>query len=141
MEKNPAIDATVPKAKKEVREIWTAEMLTQALEACDNKMLKIAFHLAFTATLRIGELLGLTLDEMDISEEAITGNRAYIIINKQVERVSKDAVETLNSKEIILTISSQKKKFVTVLLIFQRSNTGMFFKYQSKITLRAKGKI
>lgn len=54
MEKNPAIDATVPKAKKETREIWSAEMLMQALEACDNKMLKIAFHLAFTATLRIG---------------------------------------------------------------------------------------
>ena len=60
MKKNPAVDATVPKAKKQEREIWTAEMLMQALEACDNKMLKIAFHLAFTATLRIGELLGLT---------------------------------------------------------------------------------
>lgn len=57
MEKNPAVDATVPKAKKQEREIWTAEMLMQALEACDNKMLKIAFHLAFTATLRIGELM------------------------------------------------------------------------------------
>ena len=114
MEKNPVIDATVPKAKKEVREIWTAEMLMQALEACDNKMLKIAFHLAFTATLRIGELLGLTWDEMDISEEAIAGNRAYIIINKQVERVSKDAVEALNSKEIILTFPSQKKNNKTV---------------------------
>lgn len=55
MEKNPAVDATVPKAKKQEREIWTAEMLMQALEACDNKMLKIAFHLAFTATLRIGD--------------------------------------------------------------------------------------
>ena len=44
MEKNPAVDATVPKAKKQEREIWTAEMLMQALEACDNKMLKIAFH-------------------------------------------------------------------------------------------------
>ena len=64
MEKSPAIDANVPKAKKEVREIWAAEMLMLALEACDNKMLKIAFHLAFTATLRIGELLGLTWDEM-----------------------------------------------------------------------------
>lgn len=31
----------------------------QAIEACDNKMLKIAFHLAFTATLRMGEILGL----------------------------------------------------------------------------------
>ena len=62
---------------------------------------------AFTAMLRIGELLGLTWDEMDISEEAIAENRAYIIINKQVERVSKDAVEALNSKEIILTFPSQ----------------------------------
>ena len=32
MEKNPAVDATVPKAKKQEREIWTAEMLMQALE-------------------------------------------------------------------------------------------------------------
>ena len=55
--KNPAVDATVPKAKKQEREIWTAEMLMQALEACDNKILKIAFHLAVTATLLIGELL------------------------------------------------------------------------------------
>ena len=114
MEKNPAVDATVPKAKKQEREIWTAEMLMQALEACDNKMLKIAFHLAFTATLRIGELLGLTWDDMDISEEAIADNKAYVIINKQVERVSKDAIEALNSKEIIMIFPSQKKNNKTV---------------------------
>ena len=78
MEKNPAVDATVPKAKKQESEIWTAEMLMQALEACDNKMLKIAFHLAFMATLRIGGVLGLTWDAMDISEEAIAANRAYL---------------------------------------------------------------
>ena len=114
MKKNPAVDATVPKAKKQEREIWTAEMLMQALEACDNKMLKIAFHLAFTATLRIGELLGLTWDDMDISEEAIADNKAYVIINKQVERVSKDAIEALNSKEIIMIFPSQKKNNKTV---------------------------
>lgn len=99
---------------KQEREIWTAEMLMQALEACDNKMLKIAFHLAFTATLRIGELLGLTWDDMDISEEAIADNKAYVIINKQVERVSKDAIEALNSKEIIMIFPSQKKNNKTV---------------------------
>ena len=114
MEKNQAVDATVPKAKKQEREIWTAEMLMQALEACDNKMLKIAFHLAFTATLRIGELLGLTWYDMDILEEAIADNKAYVIINKQVERVSKDAIEALNSKEIIMIFPSQKKNNRTV---------------------------
>ena len=114
MEKNPATLATVPKTKRKEREIWTADMLMKALDACDNKMLKIAFHLAFTATLRIGELLGLTWDEMDISEEAIAGNRAYIIISKQVERVSRDAVEALNAKEIILTFPSLKKNNKTI---------------------------
>ena len=44
MDKNPATDATVPKHKKQEREIWTAEMLMQAIEACDNKWLKVAFH-------------------------------------------------------------------------------------------------
>lgn len=84
MEKNPAIDATVPKYKKKEREIWTAEMLMQALDACDNKWLRVAFHLAFTAILRIGELLGLTWDCVDISEETIEENRSYIIINNSL---------------------------------------------------------
>ena len=35
MDKNPATDATLPKYKAEEREIWTAEMLMQAIDACD----------------------------------------------------------------------------------------------------------
>ena len=45
--------------------------LMQAIDACENKWLKVAFHLAFAATVRIGELLGLTWDCVDVSEEAI----------------------------------------------------------------------
>lgn len=51
---------------------------------------------------------------MDISEEAIAANRAYVYINKEVERVSKQAVEELNSKDIILIFPSQKKNNKTV---------------------------
>ena len=109
MNKNPATDATLPKYKAEEREIWTAEMLMQAIDACENKWLKVAFHLAFAATVRIGELLGLTWDCVDISEEAISENRAYVFINKQVERVSKEAVEELDSKKVILIFPSQRK--------------------------------
>ena len=114
MDKNPAVDATVPKHKKQKREIWTAEMLMQALDACENKWLKVAFHLSFTATLRLGELLGLTWDCVDISEEAIEENRTYILINKEVERVSKNAVDMLNSKDIILIFPSMRKNNKTV---------------------------
>lgn len=114
MEKNPSIDATVPKVKKQEREIWTADMLMKAIDKCENKMLKLSFHLVFTATLRIGELLGLTWNDMDISEEAISENRAYIIINKQVERVKKDAMQELNSREVILIFPTTKKNNSTV---------------------------
>lgn len=109
MDRNPATDVTLPKYKAEEREIWTAEMLMQAIDACENKWLKVAFHLAFAATVRTGELLGLTWDCVDISEEAISENRAYVFINKQVERVSKEAVEELDSKEVILIFPSQRK--------------------------------
>ena len=51
---------------------------------------------------------------MDISEEAISENRAYFFINKQVERVSKEAVEELDSKEVILIFPSQRKNNKTV---------------------------
>lgn len=108
MEKNPATDATVPKYKKQERQIWTAKMLMQAIEACDNKWLKIAFHLCFTATLRLGELLGLTWDCVDISEEAIESNSAYIIVNKEVERISRNAVEALNRNDIIQIFPSTR---------------------------------
>ena len=114
MEKNPAIDATVPKHKKEKRKIWTAEMLMQAIDACDNKWVKVAFHLSFTATLRLEEVLALTWDCVDISEEAIAENRAYITVNKIIERVSKNAVDVLNGKDIILIFPSSKKTNTTV---------------------------
>lgn len=92
-------------------------MLMQAIDACENKWLKVAFHLAFAATVRIGELLGLTWDCVDVSEEAIAENRAYIFINKQVERVSRNAVDELDSKEVILIFPSQRKNNKTVRLL------------------------
>ena len=114
MDKNPATDATLPKRKKEKREIWTAETLMKALEVCDNKQLKVALHLSFAATLRMGKLLGLTWDCVDISEEAIEENRCYIYVNKEVERVSKEAMEALNQKDIILVFPTQKQNNRTV---------------------------
>lgn len=111
--RNMRKEATVPKHKKE-REIWTVKMLMQELNACDNKWLKVAFHLSFTATLRLGELLGLTWDCVEISEEAMERNNTYIIINKEVERVSKRAIDELDSKDVILVFPSTRKNNNTV---------------------------
>ena len=110
----PAAYATVPKHEAKERKIWDAQTIFKAIELCKDPRLKLCLNLAFSCTLRIGELLALTWDCVDISEEAISENRAYVFINKQVERVSKEAVEELDSKEVILIFPSQRKNNKTV---------------------------
>ena len=46
-------------------------------------------YFGVACSLRMGEMVGLTWDCVDISEEAIAENRAYIYVNKQLQRISK----------------------------------------------------
>lgn len=101
MPRNPVANATLPKCEEHPREMWTAETLFHALEVCDDDLLKLAINLAFSASLRMGEMLGLTWDCVDVSPESIASGRASIYINKELQRVSKDALEQLNGKGII----------------------------------------
>lgn len=98
MPKNLAIYATVPKYKSAKREIWTAETLMHALEVCEDERLKLALNLAFSCSMRMGEMLGLTWDCVDISDEAIEEGRAFIYIDKEVQRVDKAAIQELHGK-------------------------------------------
>ena len=114
MEKNPAIYATVPKYKANKREIWTAETLMYATEVCEDEILKLAMNLSFSASLRIGELCGLTWDCVDISPEAVEGGTCSIYINKEYQRVSKEAINSLDGKDILVVFPSEGKLCTTV---------------------------
>jgi len=98
MEKNPAMYATVPKSEPKKREIWDAPTLFHAIEVCEDERLKLAINLAFACSLRIGELLGLTWDCVDISSESIASGKAYVYVNKELQRVNKDVMKTLEKK-------------------------------------------
>ena len=101
MSRNPVLNANLPKEEHEKREIWTAETLLHALEVCDDDILSLAINLAFSCSLRMGELLGLTWNCVDISEKSIEENNVSIFINKELQRVNKDALEALYNKGII----------------------------------------
>ena len=96
MEKNPCTHATVPKHKSQKRDIWTADTLMYALSVCEDERLKLAINLSFSCSLRLGELLGLTWDCVDISPEAIEENRAYVFINKESQRIRKESLNALD---------------------------------------------
>lgn len=117
MEKNPCIDATIPKYKPQKREIWTAETLMYATEVCEDERIQLAINLSFSCCLRIGELLGLTWDCVEISPEAIEENRASVYINKEVQRVKKETLKELDAKDVLLIFPSQHKSNKTVRIL------------------------
>ena len=107
IEKNPAAYATVPKHEAKEREIWDAQTIFKAIELCKDPRLKLCLNLAFSCTLRIGELLALTWDCVDISDESIQAGKASISITKELQRVSKKAMKALDSKDIITVFPDQ----------------------------------
>lgn len=117
MDKNPCLHATVPKHKAKKREIWTADTLMYAMDVCEDEFLKLALNLAFAGSLRIGELLALSWDCIDISPEAIAEGRAYIYINKELQRVSKEAIKQLDGKDVLLVFPEESKMCKTVRIL------------------------
>lgn len=117
MEKNPAMYATVPKAKTKKRDIWDAPTLFHAIEVCEDERLKLAINLAFACSLRIGELLGLTWDCIDISPESIAAGKAFIYVNKELQRVNKNAMKTLEKKDVLRVFPELRESNKTVLVL------------------------
>ena len=114
MEKNPCIYATLPKYTSKKRDIWTAETLFHALKVCDDPKLRLCINLSFSCSLRLGELLGLTWDCVDISPESIDAGRASIYINKELQRVDVASLNALENKNVITRFPSLSSRCTTV---------------------------
>jgi len=70
-------------------------------EVCDDPILSLALNLAFSCSLRIGEMLGLTWDCIDIAPQSIENGSAYIFVNKELQRVTRGALDDLSDKGVI----------------------------------------
>ena len=99
--KNPFEDADLPKREKKVRAIWTADIIRQALDNCEDGKLYVAINLAFACSMRMGEITGLTWDCLHISDEDIAADNAYVWIEKELTRVDQKAIDALGKKDVI----------------------------------------
>lgn len=98
--KNPFDNVVLPKVDYKKRDIWDADTIRKALDECTDSKLYIAMNLAFACSLRMGEILGLTWDNVHIDDGDIAADDAYIFIDKELTRCSKQALETLGEKDI-----------------------------------------
>ncbi len=115
--KNPCLNATLPKETHEERNIWDADTLFKAIELCEDEILKLALNVAFAASLRMGEMLGLTWDCIDVSDEAIENGKAYVFINKELQRVNRDALEKLEDKDVMFKFPACVARNTTALVL------------------------
>lgn len=117
MARNPVERATLPKVEKHERQIWTSDVLMKALEYCDDEKLKLCINLAFACSLRIGEILGLTWDCVDISDESVKNGNAFIYVDKELQRVERESLQALDEKDIKLKFPCYKPMGTTVLVL------------------------
>lgn len=94
------------RATKESFEKWYHNQTRYQLaedrqEACDDDILRLAINLAFSCSLRMGELLGLTWDCIDISPTSIELGQASIFVEKELQRVNREAMADLDGKDIM----------------------------------------
>ena len=122
LETNPVSKATLPKCENKVRDIWTMEDLSKALEVCEDDRLALAIHLAFSCSLRLGEIMGLTWDCLTIDEESIREHNASLFVEKELQRVSKNAMDVLESKDVLKVFPAVLVSDSTM-LVFKKPKT------------------
>ena len=101
--RNPFQKASVPKAFPTEIPMLTTDGIKILIQNCDNHMLSIAIHLAFAGSLRKGEILALTWDDVDFQKGTVS-------ISKTLKRVRRDAVDALNGKDILYQFPKSSRR-------------------------------
>ncbi|EKK5271570.1 site-specific integrase [Enterococcus faecalis] len=121
---NPAKMAVLPKIPKNRRKVWEIDTFKEAVGNAEDDLLRLCMHLAFACSLRIGEILGLTWDNLVIDELAIQNGNSRLIVEKQLSRVSKEAVKQLREKDIIKIFPSNKVNTTCVVLMTPKTESS-----------------
>lgn len=117
---NPAMAAEVPQYEKTQRAVWETETTQDALNLCTDQRMKLVMMLAIGCTMRVGEILGLTWDCVDICPERIETQDARLHVNKELKRCQKKDLEKLevrNRSKVILKFPERRANCSTVLVL------------------------
>ena len=123
---NPAERVTLPKYRSAERDVWSASEAQYALDCCSDPILHTAMLLALGCSMRIGEILGLTWNCVDFSDESIHDGTAHVFVNKELKRCQKDSLEALDHRgrsQVIFTFPEWKQTDSTTSLVLKSPKT------------------
>lgn len=95
---NPAMNCSPPSYKMGSREVWSEDIAQQALALCTDPILKTAMLLAIGCSMRIGEILGLTWDNVQLPQDGTSGD-TLIHVRQELKRADKASLERLQGRE------------------------------------------
>lgn len=106
---NPVVCEPPPRSTTETA-TWDIDTLRMALDMMEDKILHLAVHLSFVCSLRIGEAMALSWDDVDLDKKEIH-------IRKTLQRVDKKALEELPGDSLYFMFPPKQieKKSVLVL--------------------------
>lgn len=111
VDRNPFHRAPLPTCRPNQKAFLTPEQIKQLVLHC-SPTLALAIHLTFAASLRKGELLALTWQDIDFSRNTLR-------IDKTLARISRDAVNQVNQREILHRFPPVSGRQRTVLVLKQ----------------------
>lgn len=117
IEKNPVDRIVLPKVSTNQRCILSMEQISVLLESCkDDFILSLCIQLAFACSLRKGEILALTWDDIDFDGEKIH-------ITKELTRISKSLLDELNRNDILYIFPSKTTIPTKTVLVLKSPKT------------------
>jgi len=117
IKRNPFDLVEKPKRTYRPRDIWDADTIRKALDECRHSRLYVAMNLSFACSLRVGEILGLTWDNIHISAEDIAADNAHLFVEKELQRASLAAIRALDQKDVYFMFPAFKPNATTRLVL------------------------
>lgn len=117
---NPVMAATLPEYEKGAVTVWEPEEAKKALDTCRDRTLKACMLLAIGGSLRIGEILGLQWDSVQVSQETIAAQSSTVYVHQEQKRCEKAALAALDAvgrSKVYLTFPELKEECKTSLVL------------------------
>lgn len=86
--------------------VWEPITIAKALSLCDFDALYVAMNLAFACSLRIGEILGLTWNDIHFAED--DDGASWLHVTQTLLEVSKQSVAATEGRDILMVFPSTK---------------------------------
>lgn len=116
LDQSPVV-CDAPKKSKTEKNIWTPEMVRSALDDIEHEQLHLAIHLAFICSLRNGEAMALTWDDVDF-------DNLCIHIRKTLQRATRDAINLIPKDDLMFQFPPHVAGDKKSILVLKKTKTS-----------------